>query len=45
LSKYTVKEHIDRAREKYSKVGRPASGKSELLIRLIEDGLFGEEMI
>lgn len=45
LSKYTVKEHIDRARDKYSKVGRPVTGKSELLIRLIEDGLFGEDLI
>jgi DNA-binding NarL/FixJ family response regulator len=45
LSKYTVKEHIDRARDKYSKVGRPVAGKSELLIRLIEDGLFGEDLI
>ena len=45
ISKYTVKEHIDRARDKYSKVGRPVTGKSELLIRLIEDGLFGEDLI
>jgi len=45
LSKYTVKEHIDRARDKYSKVGRPVTGKSELLIRLIEDGIFGEDLI
>ncbi|MEY3317436.1 MAG: hypothetical protein RLZZ503_638, partial [Actinomycetota bacterium] len=30
---------------KYSKVGRPVTGKSELLIRLIEDGLFGEDLI
>ncbi len=45
LSKYTVKEHIDRVREKYSKAGRPAPGKSELLIRLIEDGLLGEDLL
>lgn len=45
LSKYTVKEHIDRVRDKYSKAGRPAPGKSELLIRLIEDGLLGEDLI
>jgi DNA-binding NarL/FixJ family response regulator len=45
LSKYTVKEHIDRARAKYSRVGRPVYGKSELLIRLIEDGQFGEDLI
>ena len=45
LSKYTVKEHIDRVRDKYSQVGRPAPGKSELLIRLIEDGLYGEDLL
>jgi two-component system, NarL family, uhpT operon response regulator UhpA len=45
LSKYTVKEHIDRVRDKYAKIGRPAPGKSELLIRLIEDGLMGEDLI
>ena len=45
LSKYTAKEHIDRVRDKYSKAGRPAPGKSELLIRLIEDGLYGEDFI
>lgn len=45
LSKYTVKEHIDRVREKYSKAGRPAPGKYELLIRLIEDGLLGEDLL
>jgi DNA-binding NarL/FixJ family response regulator len=45
LSKYTVKEHIDRVRDKYSRAGRPAPGKSELLIRLIEDGLLGEDLL
>jgi DNA-binding NarL/FixJ family response regulator len=45
LSKYTVKEHIDRVREKYSKAGRPAPGKSELLMRLLEDGLYGEDLL
>lgn len=45
LSKHTVKEHIDRVRDKYSRVGRPAPGKSELLIRLIEDGLMGEDLL
>ena len=45
LSKYTVKEHIDRVREKYSKAGRPAPGKPELLIRLLEDGLMGEDLL
>jgi len=45
LSKYTVKEHIDRVREKYSKAGRPAPGKPELLIRLIEDDLLGDALL
>jgi DNA-binding NarL/FixJ family response regulator len=45
LSPYTVKEHIDRVRVKYSDIGRPAPGKSELLMRLIEDGLMGEDLI
>ncbi len=45
LSKYTVKEHIDRVREKYSKAGRPAPGKPELLIRLIEDDLLGDTLL
>jgi len=45
LSKHTVKEHIDRVRSKYSDVGRPAPGKSELLMRLIEDGLMGDDLI
>jgi len=45
LSKYTVKEHIDRVREKYSKAGRPAPGKPELLMRLIEDDLLGDTLL
>jgi DNA-binding NarL/FixJ family response regulator len=45
LSKYTVKEHIDRVRQKYSKAGRAAPGKPELLIRLIEDDLLGDTLL
>ena len=45
LSPYTVKEYIDRVRAKYSKLGRPAFVKSELLMRLIEDGFYGEDLI
>lgn len=45
LSKYTVKEHIDRVRDKYSNLGRPAPGKSELLMRLLEDGYMGDDFI
>lgn len=33
----TVKEHIDRVREKYANDGRPISSKSDLLLRLLED--------
>lgn len=35
----TVKEHIDRVRQKYAKVGRPVTSKTELLRRAIEDGI------
>lgn len=38
----TAKEHIDRVRTKYSTVGRPASTKTELLVRAIEDGILDE---
>jgi len=38
----TAKEHIDRVRTKYSTVGRPASTKTELLVRAIEDGILEE---
>lgn len=38
----TAKEHIDRVRVKYSVVGRPASTKTELLVRAIEDGILDE---
>ena len=38
----TAKEHIDRVRAKYSNVGRPASTKTELLVRAIEDGILDE---
>lgn len=38
----TAKEHIDRVRAKYSVVGRPASTKTELLVRAIEDGILDE---
>ena len=45
LTKYTVKEHIDRVRDKYSNLGRPAPGKPELLMRLLEDGYMGDDFI
>ena len=38
----TAKEHIDRVRAKYSSLGRPASTKTELLVRAIEDGIIDE---
>ncbi len=34
----TAKTYLRRVREKYAKVGRPASKKSELIIRAAEDG-------
>jgi DNA-binding NarL/FixJ family response regulator len=45
VSNSTVKEHIDRVRVKYSDVGRPVRGKSELLIRLIEDDEYPGELL
>lgn len=42
ISISTAKEHIDRVRTKYSGVGRPASTKTELLMRAIEDGIIDE---
>lgn len=38
----TAKEHIDRVRNKYANIGRPAVNKTELLLRAIEDGLIEE---
>lgn len=41
----TAKEHIDRVRAKYSVIGRPASTKTELLVRAIEDGILEESSL
>jgi DNA-binding NarL/FixJ family response regulator len=41
----TAKEHIDRVRSKYSNVGRPASTKTDLLVRAIEDGILEESSL
>lgn len=41
----TAKEHIDRVRSKYSNAGRPASTKTELLVRAIEDGILEESSL
>ena len=41
----TAKEHIDRVRAKYSVIGRPASTKTELLVRAIEDGILAESSL
>ncbi len=35
----TVRTHLQRVRAKYAAVGRPASTKSALLARAIEDGI------
>ncbi len=45
VSNSTAKEHIDRVRDKYSAVGRPVRGKSELLIRLIEDDQYPGDLL
>ena len=39
VSPHTVKTHIERVRDKYDAVGRPAPTKVALLLRAIEDGL------
>jgi DNA-binding CsgD family transcriptional regulator len=39
----TVKKHIERVRGKYAKVGRPATTKTALLVRAIQDGLIDLE--
>ncbi|MDO5670451.1 MAG: LuxR C-terminal-related transcriptional regulator [Corynebacterium sp.] len=38
ISEDTVRTHIARIRGKYMSVGRPAATKSDLMIRLIQDG-------
>jgi DNA-binding NarL/FixJ family response regulator len=42
ITVHTAKEHIDRVRNKYATIGRPAVNKTELLMRAIEDGLIDE---
>lgn len=42
ISPTTVKEHIDRVRNKYADVGRPVTDKTDFLKRAQEDGLFGD---
>ena len=39
IKQSAVKTNIDRIREKYARVGRPAPTKIDLRIRAIEDGL------
>lgn len=40
VSEDTIRTHIARVRGKYMSVSRPASTKSDLMIRLIQDGLY-----
>lgn len=40
VSEDTIRTHIARVREKYMSVGRPASTKSDLMVRLVQDGHF-----
>jgi DNA-binding CsgD family transcriptional regulator len=39
ISATTVRTHVQRIREKYAAVGRPAPTKAALLARAIQDGL------
>ena len=39
ISTATVRTHIQRIREKYDAVGRPATTKAALTVRAIQDGL------
>ena len=43
IKQSAVKTHIDRIREKYARIGRPAPTKIDLRIRAIEDGLVDPE--
>ena len=45
VERSTAKEHIDRVRRKYSKLGRDAGTKIDLLRRAIEDGYINEELL
>jgi len=45
VERSTAKEHIDRVRRKYSKLGRHAGTKIDLLRRAIEDGYINEELL
>ncbi|MGP6174607.1 helix-turn-helix transcriptional regulator [Corynebacterium sp. A21] len=40
VSEDTIRTHIARVRGKYMSVGRAASTKSDLMIRMIQDGLY-----
>lgn len=42
IAQSTVKEHIDRVRNKYADVGRPVTDKTDFLKRAIEDGLIDD---
>ena len=39
ISEETAKEYLDRARKKYTLVGRPVNNRVDLYIRTVEDGL------
>ena len=45
VERSTAKEHIDRVRRKYSRLGRHAGTKIDLLRRAIEDGFINEELL
>lgn len=45
VERSTAKEHIDRVRRKYAKLGRPAGTKIDLLKRAMEDGILSGELL
>lgn len=45
VERSTAKEHIDRVRRKYARLGRYAGTKIDLLRRAIEDGYINEELL
>jgi DNA-binding NarL/FixJ family response regulator len=45
IKQSSVKEHIDRVRVKYAKLGREASTKIDLFRRAVEDGILESDLL
>jgi DNA-binding NarL/FixJ family response regulator len=45
IKQSSAKEHIDRVRVKYAKLGREAATKVDLFKRAVEDGIISGEML